>query len=402
MKHLNRLLTFAVLLSGSTNILAVADTDATAMGSLPGMQLALGPCLVAKPPTPSTQGGKEKLIADAIAGTVITAGVNYLGKALTAAGASKTWTITSSRNLQTTSDAFPNCVLVVRGTFVTVGTSKVDWTAPVGWPSTLPSELGNRGVWLSGAPDFIFEGEFITSVDKTAMTIRPIIASYTRPIGTRTFRWGDERNVALFFAITPPGTKPTLDNAPAATVILGELTPSRQYRYESSTTYSSPYESPWFSISKADVVRPLTVTAMVSETQGENEFLSFLGTTFSDSRVTAAETTQLSQILIPSVGRQAAADNAAKSVTAANDADSKFGLAISKLNACKVAGDAANVATAGADARSALRNFMIADSLSPTPSGLVTQSMVDQIDLTQQSNAIKVACTKVLSSITRS
>ena len=402
MKTLTRMWMFAALLSGSTSILAATDTDAIAMGSLPGMQLALGPCLVAKPPTPSTQGDKQKSIADAIAGTVITAGVNYLGKALTAAGASKTWTITSSRNLQTTSDTFPSCVLVVRGKFITAGSSRLDWTEPAGWPPTLPSDLQKRGIWLSGAPDFIFEGEFITSVDKTAMTIRPIIASYTKPIGTRMLRWSDERNVALFFAITPPGTKPTLDNAPAATIILGELTPSRQYRYESSTTYSSPYESPWFSISKADVVKPLTVTAMVSETQGENEFLSFLGTTFSDSKVTSAETTQLSQILIPSVGQQAAADSAAKSATAANDADTKFGLAIAKLNACKAASDAANVASAGADARSALRNFMIADSLSPTPSGLVTQSVINQIDLTQQSSAIKAACTKVLGSVTKS
>lgn len=403
MKSLGRAILLVALLGLSTQAMAADNSDASVAGSMSGLQLALGDCLVAHPPAPPpAPSGKEKALFDAVAGAVITAGVNYLGKALTAAGTAKTWTVIGSRNLQTTTETFPKCILVVRGSFVTAGAPAGAWAVPSGWPSTLSRDLGARGIWLSDAPEFIFEGEFVSSKDQMSMTIRPVIASYSKPIGTRFFRWGSERDVALFFSITTPGTKATVDTNPAATVVLGKLVPSVRYLYEDSQTYSSPYESSWFSISKIDVIKPLTVTAMLSETQDDEEFFTFLGTVFSDPKVTAAADTQLSQVLIPSVRKQTAADDSAKSVTAANDADTKFGVVIAKLNACKGATDTSSIAGAGADARSALRNFMIADGLSPTPAGLVTQSTVEQIDLTQQSSAIKAACTKILSSITKS
>ncbi len=396
---------FASILTMVTLALPIACVHAAgdasdAANTMDGLQVAVGDCLVATPPQrAATPTAKSAL--DAIAGALISQGVNYIGKALTAAGAAKTWTVTGARNMQATSAAFPQCVLVVRGSFMTTGGPPTTWTLPSGWPADLSAKLGAKGLWLSKAPDFIFEGEIVAASDLSALTIRPVIATYMKPIGTRAFRWGSERNVALFFAITAPGTKPTLETAPAATVVLGKLIPSTTHRYEDSPSYSSPYESPWFTLTKADSQKPLTVTAMLSETQDEQAFLTFMGTIFSDPKVTAAANTQLTQLLIPSVAQQATQDAAAKSASAASDADTKLGVAIAKLNACKAAADAPSAVATGADARTALRNYMLADIALAAPRGDVQQATIDMIDLRKPTAAIKSGCTSVLAALAK-
>ena len=139
---------------------------------------------------------------------------------------------------------------------------------------------------------------------------------------------------------------------------------------------------------------------MLSETQDEQSFLTYLGTIFSDPKVVAAANTQLSQILIPSVAAQATSDATAKAASLASDADTKLGLTIAKLNACKNA-DAANAVSAGADARTALRNYWLADSALAAPRGDVQQATIDMIDLRQKSDVIKTKCGEVLSSLAK-
>ncbi len=330
-----------------------------------------------------------------------TQGVNYIGKALTAAGAAKTWTVTGSRNIQTSSSAFPQCVLVVRGSFVTSGGLAKPWSPGAGWPADLNAKLAAKGLWLSASPDFIFEGEIISSDDQSALTIRPVIVTYTRPIGTRAFRTGTDRHATLFFAITTPGTKSTLESNPAATVVLGRLGSTKTYRFESNDKYSSPYEASWFTLTKADSVKPLTVTAMLSETQDEQEFLAFLGTIFSDPKVVAAANTQLTQMLIPSVKEQANKDAASKATTAENDADTKLAAAIGKLVACKAANDGPAAVSAGAEARNALRGYMSADLALASPHGDVQQATIDTIDLRKSGGTIKTQCGEVLASLAK-
>ena len=394
------LLGFTSFALSSIAVPAAGDGASDAPNTMDGLQVAVGNCLVAKPPKKATSP-TEKSALDAIAGALISQGVNYIGKALTAAGAAKTWTVTGARNMQASSADFPQCVLAVRGSFVTSGGPAMTWTPAAGWPSDLSAKLAAKGLWLSGAPDLIFEGEIVAASDQSALTIRPVIVTYVKPIGTRALRWDNTRSVALFFAITPPGTKPTLDTAPAATIVLGKLVPPTTHHYEDSQAYTSPYESPWFTITKADSQKPLTVTAMLSETEDEQVFLTFLGTIFSDPKVTAAATTQLTQILVPSAAQQAALDATTKAASAASDADTKLGLAIAKLNLCKAATDASSAVATGADARTALRNYMLADAALAAPRADVQQATIDTIDLRKPAAAIKSGCTSLLDALAK-
>ena len=400
---MNRILS---LLLGSS-LISIATLAAHAGGeanssnsSTSGLQVSPGECLVAKSRSPADATKQQRDLADAIATSVISAGVNYVGKALTAAGAAKTWTISGSRNLQTSTDKFPECVAIVRGTFRTNGSPTSDWQPPSGWPADLRAKLEARGLWLDASPDFIFEGQFVAASNKAALTLRPVAVSYAKPIGTRAFRPGENRSSTVFLAITPPGTKPTLDTNPAAMVVLGELTPQSTHLYDSNTQYSSPYESPWFSIAKSDVSVPLTVTAMVSETQDAQDFLAFLGTVLSDPKVVTAANTQLDQLLIPNVQKQATADAATKAATGSNDADTKLSIAIAKLQTCSAASPASAL-SAGADARVALRNFSLADSAASQPLGIVQDTQINQIDLQTSGASIIGQCTSVLKGLSK-
>lgn len=388
----------AVLVAGLLSVVSTTSSFAEA-GTVAGLQVSLGDCLVATP-RPKASTDLEKSALDAIAGAVISQGVNYIGKALTAAGSAKTWTVTGSRNMQVASTAFPECVTVVRGVFVTAGGPVSAWVRPSQWPDNLQAKLQDRGIWLTGAPDFIFEGQIVAAKDQSALTIRPIIVTYTNPIGTRFLRSDTKRHSALFLAITPPGTKPTLETSPAATIILGSLSAGTTAKFDPNPDYSSPYESPWFTLTKADAVRPMTVTAMLSETQDEQAFLTFLGSVLSDPKVVAAANTQISQLVIPAVAAQAASDATSKAASLASDADTKLGIVFSKLNACKSA-DPAGAVSAGADARTALRNYWLADSALAAPRNDVQQAVIDAIDLRQKGSIIKSQCDSVLTSLTK-
>jgi len=356
-----------------------------------GLQVAVGDCLVA-PPRANNEAGNTKAFGAALIGAVISQGVNYIGKALTAAGAAKTWTISGSRNIQTTSAEFPQCVTVVRGSFAARGTTVAAWTVPSGWPGDLQQKLATKGLNLDRSPDFIFEGEFVGSADQSALAFRPVIATYASPIGSRAIRPNEERNAALFLSITAPGTKPTLETNPSAAIVLGRLAPGSTRNFGLDSTPSSPYDSPWFSLSKTDSRKPLTVHVMLSETQDESAFLTFLGAVFSDPKVTAAESAALTQILVPGAQKQADLDANSKELGLANDADAKFATAIAKLNACKSAADGPPTVSAGADARSALRAYIVADALLSPPKNDVQPGMIENIDIRAKPAAIRTAC----------
>lgn len=371
--------------------------SATPATSFDGLQVAVGSCIKAQSrPTPDV---KTKGALDAILTAGISQGVNYLGKALTAAGASKTWTVTGWRNLQPSPNGLPQCIVVVQASFMTTGTPP-SWAAPSGWPADLSATLTAKGLLVSRSPDFIFEGEIIPTSDQSALTVRPVIVTYLDPIGTRALRPSEDRSIALFISITIPGGKPTLETNPSAALIFGKMSPNTTRLYDGATTMSSPYESPWFTLSKADSQKALTVHAMLSETQEAQAFLTFLGTVFSDSKVTAAINTEVGQKFVSSASQAADADAASKATTAASDADSKYGIAISKLVACKAATDAAAIAAA-ADARNALRTYIASDAALAAPRGDVQQPVIDKIDLRRGAGAAKDGCGQVLTELTR-
>ena len=130
-----------VLCAASLPLLACTSaptaTPIQAIGTTEGVQVSVGDCLVA-PKRAQPSGGDNKSVGPAIIGAVISQGVNYLGKALTAAGAAKTWTLSASRNIQITSAQFPQCVAVVRGSFLTTGVGAA-WQAPP-WLAERPAK----------------------------------------------------------------------------------------------------------------------------------------------------------------------------------------------------------------------------------------------------------------------
>lgn len=370
-----------------------------------GLQVAAeGDCLVALPRT-KTEGARSALGA-AIVGNVISQGVNFLGKALTEAGAAKTWTAIGSRNIQASTAEFPQCVLIVRGTFLAKGDT-ASWAVPAGWPADLPKKLAAKGLVLENSPEFIFEGEFIRSEDQSALALRPVIATFNSPIGTRALRSAEERNTAVFLSIAPPGTKPTLDTNPGAAIVLGHLMPGATRVYRSSTDATpvaakGAYDSPWFNISKSDIRKPLTVHAMLSETQDKAAFLTFLGKVFSDPKVVAAETATLTQVFVPGVKEQADKDATTKALGNDSDADTKFVMFLTKLDACIKAANGTPSLSAAAEARAAMRSYFIADSLLANSRKDVQEGMIDEIDLRVSSDKVRAACTDILKRVQKS
>ncbi|HEU0134039.1 MAG TPA: hypothetical protein VFR28_04380 [Allosphingosinicella sp.] len=394
MSGFSKILLGTALATVSAAAVAAEPPPAPGYETVEGLQVGIGRCSFA--PERSREG-QDRILA-AIATAAISKGVNLLASAIADAGAAKTWKISGSRNFQATSNTFPQCVQVVRGKFYSNLGELGTWAN--NWKQEQRTALLENGLFLAEPPDFFFEGEFVASEDQTALAVRPVYSSFARPLGTRMLRSGKSRNIVVFLAITPPGTKPSLETAPAATIILGEHKPNTVKRYRpGGETYSSPLESPWFTFAKVDARKPFTVTALETETQGKNEFLAFVGAVVSDEKVKTAANTELTQLLIPSVRASAEATETNAEVTAENGADEKLGLAIAKLDACRTA--TSGVVTAGSAAKIALRNYWVADQALDEGSraNLVTQDQIDQLDLTRP-QSIKQSCESVYQALT--
>lgn len=352
-----------------------------------GVQVGIGRCAFAAP----RSGEDRERILSVIAGAAISKGVNLLTSAITSAAAAKTWTASGSRNFETTSDDFPQCVQIARGKFYANRAELGGWATR--WHETNRTALLANGLFLAETPEFFFEGEFSASEDNSALSIRPVYSAYNGPIGKRFLRPGSNRSIAVFLAITAPGTKPSLETAPAATIILGEQTPPTYKSYPpAGKTYRSPVESTWFTLAKADTRKPFTLHALVTETQGADAFMAFIASVLSEDKVKTAITTQASQILIPSVGAAADATEAAAAAKAANNADQLFAAAMSKLDACRTAAPGALIAAAS-QAKVALRDYSFADrALAPDArTDLVGDEQINRLRL-EKPEMLKQAC----------
>lgn len=322
-----------------------------------GLQIGLGKCVTINETT-----GKGIGLADTVLTAVVSKGVNLLGNALTAAGNDNTTKEISSRNLAGGKAVFPECVQVVRGRF---RTDEAAATAP--WLSEYSSSpnayelLKSNGIWPAARPDFFFEGAIVTSEDKTAVTIRPLLAVMNKSKDSRMFS-GKERNVNAFFAFSVPGSRPDMETSPAATVALGPLTPGKILRFPSSgaaPNSSTPYEASWFTLSADDAARPLTMTTLIAETEPGNPYFAFVASIFNDEAVKKEITDQANIIVVPSARNAAEASEASEQKTNKNDAETKFAEAVNKLANCSVGGD--DITGMGNTAKIALRDYLEAD-----------------------------------------
>ncbi|SFO36498.1 hypothetical protein [Sphingomonas sp. OK281] len=346
--------------------------------------VSVGKCAFTENDGASDEG--QKRILGAIAAAAISQGVNLIGKALGEAAKAKTWTVTAARNIEPSETTFPQCIQVVRGRMwaeapATERTSS--WTDGL---EVSRNALVANGTYPAATPDFFFEGEIIGSKDKTSLAVRPTVSYLGIPIGERALRPGKARSIALFVAITAPGSQPSLDTAPAASLNLGRHEPGVIVRYPSRTsTNSSPRESAWFTLAKTQAAKPLTVSVLTTETQSESGFLSFIATVLSDEKVKTEVTTQLQQALIPATAASAAAADDVKLAGLRTAAETAFATALAKVQSC-MAGPAL-ITQAGADAKGALRTYVAADQAlavgDKARSGALNLDLVERIDLTR-------------------
>jgi hypothetical protein len=386
------LLAGTVMLAGCAH---EAQQEFTAAGPVAGLQIAVGDCMVVPPPLePKAQDKGTKALLEAGAAALISQGVNYLGKAATAAGASKTWKIQASRNFQTSNNQFPKCIQVVRGRFNTAGALDTAWipAKSSGWPSDTKTRLAERGVYLTDRPDFLFEGQIVPSVDNVSLAIRPGIATYLAPIDTRFLRPSKERNIALFFAFTPPGTKPTLEDNPGAVLMLGALQPMSTRTYAVNGETSSPYESTWFSVKREDAVKPLTLSVLMTETQGEQAFLTFMGSLLSDPKVVAAANADLANRLIPSVREANQNDAAVKENGAIVKRNAAYLTVRTKLEECAKATSVKDITKAAEEAAAAMATYDDADRGTPSAYGDLNPGL---IDLRNKPSNVKSVCKRL-------
>lgn len=361
-----------------------------------GVQVAVGACLAPPPPA-----GRD--VGTAILTAVISKGVNLLGAALTKAGQDETLRAIGSRNLQGGSGPFPACVQVVRGRFLSQRPeAEPSWFARLSLPANASRKLFDSGIWPAELPDFFFEGAFVTSVDKSALTIRPLQAvmfSVQSAGESFSLRQTSERSVSMFFALSPPGTSPNLTTNPAATVILGPMTLGQVLKYPPGTNETStPYESAWFTLAEAEARKPLTMTAMIAETRSGNQFLAFLGSIFNDETVKKEITDKANLIIIPGAADAAREKEAVTQRTAATTADQKLVDALNKLRTCKAA-SSADALSKASEAKIALRDYITADRAQARPAAKVPAELVDQIQLFSPS-AVGTQCGAVYNRIT--
>jgi hypothetical protein len=352
-----------------------------------GMQVGIGRCLFV---TPRDDPAKSRFL-QAFAAAAITKGVNLLGTALTKAGSEKTWKSQQGRNFQAAANDFPECVQLVRGTFYRNASSVSSLNGSL---ASKQAELKSNGLYLAGDPDFLFEARFIAAGDGAGLALRPIKTIFSKPLGKRALR-GTERSLAVFISITAPGTLPTLETAPAATMVLGRMATGSEFDYVDPQDVSSPYESSWFSLKREDARKPLTLTALVTETQGEDAFLTFVGGLLAEDEVKKDMSKAIQMVVLPSV--RGATEYAETTVarSAQSLANERFAAAQRELLACRAA-SADTTTEAASKAKSALLNFLIADQDPKVekPLNLVTESQINSIDMRSPSLAAQ-ACDRL-------
>lgn len=356
------------------------------LSSAEGLQVAVGGCLVV------AQEGENRSLLGALGLSAITKGVNMLGRAVTNAGAAKTWQSTASRNFDADDKSFPECIQVVRGKFTT-NPDAANWTLP-GWDGA-SAKLATNGIRLSEAPDFLFEAAFVPSqVNKGFLALRPVQVSFAGPMGTRALRGDKARELAVFASITPPGAKAALATAPGATLTIGRMQPYTYKKFAPPPEgMSSPYESAWFSISKDDLKKPLTINIMVSETQDESAFLTFMGSVIADKPVQDALVKEGSVMFIPEIREQAETDKLAADAKLVTAQALAYADAQGKVAACMVS---KNPKADAASAIEALNKYLVADRTAPTSHGRLTVDTVKKIDLNASGDSITASCEAVM------
>jgi hypothetical protein len=420
MRHLQLVLLSSVMLLSGCAAVHMREDTAEAPIYAPhaeyATQVAIGECAF----TRAEESGFAA-IGSALLANAVSAGINRIGTALTQAAQEKSLSAKASRNIEVTSNTFGPCVQIVRGWFYQdpfplgtnddpfAGNSK--FVAAQGWfsPDFISREVFRtlwvrNQLWLAAPPDFLFEGR-IMAASNNALTIAPQYVRLNEPLFTRTMRRNPSRHVAVFLAFHTPGTAVDATANPAATFVLGRLTPGKARIYpdprsiakftpDSGVLNRWPHESDWFTLAVGKEKEPWVVSAAVTEQQDANEFLAFVAEVFGGAKETI--TAEVQNSIIPEKRAVAKETTMTAQETAATTLDQKQVGALTSLATCAQAD--APTAQQASDARVALRGLNQA-ARGANREEPASQACLDKISITASSAAIKTACSDLLTTL---
>ena len=299
-------------------------------------------------------------LATTVAATAIATGVSRIAAAIRAAADEETRQVIARRNIEVSRRGFGPCLLIARGWFLEARSTINGKTYRKAPASTFKHDEGisrihQQGLLLASTPDFFFEGRFKTSSDKSVMSLQPIYAYLGTPIVTNSLNSNGDRNILVSFAVTKATKSADLTKGQGSTVILGKLETNagKSFVTNESDLFTcdqkpcsaakspqlrirGPQESEWFGTQVSEEAQPMTLQALVSETRGADEFLSFIGEVFGG--VSDELTERLQASLIPSVGDAEAESRRTEAENALSAYESAYADALLKLDDC-LAGD---------------------------------------------------------------
>ncbi len=411
MRHL-RIVAIVVILPVLVAACASVGTDAQMLSSKPetpkiwpkiyGAQVALGTCAFGAAPEAFIAALGAALLSSAIA-----EGVNRIGAALQSAAKTQTWQVKMSRNVEVSHATFGPCVQLVRGWFyLDPFDDKKKLDAAKAWfRGDFIDEgkfriLWQNRLWLAGAPDFVFEGRFESSTDRTALTVAPQYLRMDTPIGIRLLRPGKARSVAVFLAFHGPTEAGDAEKNPAASLIIGELEPGEPKVYpralplDASGVDRSPYEADWFTFKLGKDKEPKTVSAVVTETQGGNEFFAFVASVFGGAAKTITEEAQ--KMAAPEKARAEKETARTAKENAESAYDKKFVAAADALRKCE--GGEKDLEQLAANARSAMRELN-QTSRAVGKGNVFEEKQIGDIKMTGNAGEVKKACGAALATV---
>lgn len=367
-------------------------------------QVSVGPCIASK------EGESIAALGTALATSLVNQGLNRFGAALGEAAKEHTDTAEASRNVVVEGKIGP-CIQIARGKFyleparlLIEDQATDDDTAKAEADKKLVAEEQRRlaesnswfegddenlidadnydgyqanSLFFAGKPDFLFEGRIVQAVDPlnstaklAAFTVVPQIVYFDSPIATRLFRSDKDRAVTVFLAIHEAGKRPDLQKNAAAALKLGRLASGQMRRYPhadrtivGNTGNRWAFEADWFALDIPNSAKAMTVSALVTEHQGADEYLKFAAAVFGDIKGKLGE--QIIAKVDPATS-QAANDTAAtaaeneqrESERAQNAFETSLVKAVAAIHACTdPAVTDVTVLQVATNARAALRAY---------------------------------------------
>lgn len=400
-----------------------------------GTETGVTNCPVTKEPDEAAAALASVFIAGAVK-----AGVERIGAALAEAAKEHTSKVTAERNVYLHLDDL-KCVTIARGWFVRDPGNKITdnplYTASLSRLSASSEiekgqfrRLWTNGFWLAGEPDFVFEGEFLSvQAQKTAgakaeekssniYTLLPRFAVLNETAEARLLRPGSDRHVSIFLGFEDVAADLDIEKSAGATIVIGKMNQGLPVEWPSEEDLPKanrnnvngesinrpPFESEMFKVMLGEVGKPYRLKTLVTETQGESEFLGFVSNVFDNSK--EGLTTELTNLADPEKRKAAAEKEASEEKTALDALDTARSDLISKLADCQ--SGTSGFAGLAAEARKAMRAYDTA-RFAIGQNTLFSQSDYEQILITNDSNVSigstdpktnpKVACQNMLNKL---